>query len=555
MSHGKETPRQKMINLMYLVLTCLLALNVSRDVLFGFVNINEGIENTNVNFKVATDKLLEAAEEAISQGHGEMRPYLEKSIQVSSLSKAACLYIDSLKKEVITYTENKKGADTLKLAQTESLDNYDRPTYLLLGDDELHPRAGKYGAADLKSKLIHLSDTLTSILEKMHKQNGTILPKKDFEALKARLKLFRPAETYKDLDGKAVSWEMHQFFNLPMAAVITQLSRIESEIQNIQAEMVSAFSSAAGKLAIHFNRMEAQIVPQSKYVQAGTAYQANIFLGASSTMFTNDNLQFVLGDLDTSTGKLGPDAKIMPMVDGKALIDLPSGRLGHQHINGWIRLREGTGQYKYFPYKDEYVVAEAAVAVSPEKMNVFYEGVENPVNVSAAGVAPGDVEVKIEGAGGKIVNHGNGKYDVTVRGAGQATITVFQRTAEGLKRQGMPQIFRVKKFPSPPVKIMGRSITGNADFSLAEAQSIALLGLDLSNFDFKAPFKIKSFGITMGGGGQGFQIFQCEGGELSAQAVQAFRRMKRGTKIYFEDIKVEAPDGPRVLSPVKISVK
>jgi gliding motility-associated protein GldM len=555
MSHGNETPRQKMINLMYLVLTCLLALNVSRDVLLGFVNINESIESTNTNFKVATDKLLEAAEEAIAQGHGEIRPYLQRSKEVCELTKKTIVYIDSLKKEVIRYTENKDGADTLSLAETEKLDDYDRPTFLLLGDDELQPRAGKYGARELRTKLIDLSDTLLNVLNTMQTVNGQKLPKKEYEALKGRLSLFRPAPTYKDLEGKAVSWEMHQFYNLPMAAVVTQLSRVQSELQNIQAEMVSAFSSAAGKLAIHFNRMEARIVPQSHYVQTGSAFLANVFLGASSTMFTEDNLQFVLGDMDTSTGVLAPGSRVLPMKDGNAAIELPTASIGHQHVKGWIRLREGTGAYKYFPYENDYVVAEAAVAVSPEKMNVFYAGVENPVNVSAAGVAPGDLEVKIEGASGRITPNGNGKYNVRVTGAGQTTITVFQRTAEGLKRQGLPQVFRVKKLPSPPIKIMGRVINGSADFSLAEAQSISQLILDLSNYDFSAPFIIKSFGITMGGGGQGFQMFTCKDGVLSDEAQRAMRRLKRGAKIYFEDIKVDAPDGQRELPMVKISVK
>src|SRR5690606_32079354 len=160
-----------------------------------------------------------------------------------------------------------------------------------------------------------------------------------------------------------------------------------------------------------------------------------------------------------------------------------------KEINGWIKFKEGNGNYKYFKYYNEYIVANAAVAISPDKMNVFYAVVENPITVSSAGVAPDDFVVIIDGANGTMRELGNGKYMVSVKGANTTTLTVYQKTNEGLKKQGTPQVFRVKKFPDPPLKILGKSIVGNADFSLAEARAINTLGLDLSSFDFSGPFK------------------------------------------------------------------
>lgn len=125
---------------MYLVLTCLLALNVSKEVLQGFVHINESIETTNSNFTSNTKKMMEAIEEAIKQGRYEFIPYQVKAKQVTHMSQTTYEYIDSLKKEVIKYTEDTRGADTLTLGQVEKLDDYDKPTFSSLVRMKLNQR-------------------------------------------------------------------------------------------------------------------------------------------------------------------------------------------------------------------------------------------------------------------------------------------------------------------------------------------------------------------------------------------------------------------------------
>lgn len=555
MATTKETPRQKMISLMYLVLTCLLALNVSREVLQGFVHINESIETTNLNFTGNTRKIMEAIEEAIKQGHHEFVPYYEKARQSNRFTAKAYNYVDSLKKELIGYTENTKGADTLTLAEVERLDDYDKPTYFLIGADELKPRKGKYSATELKGTIGQLADSLEAMITFMKDRPGLKLPEGDYLALKARIRSLRPLQVYKDNDGEPVSWEYKNFYNQPLAAVITNLSKMQSDIRNVEAEMVNAFASASGKLAVKFNQMQARIVPVSRYIQAGSPYVADVFLSAASSDFKEDNLQFILGDMDTATGTLAGDAVLLPIDNGTGKISLPAAGVGNKEIHGWIKFRDGTGKYKYFRYANEYVVANAAVAISPDKMNVFYAGVENPLTVSAAGVAPTDLVVNISGCGGSLKNNGNGKYAVTVNGPGTCTITAFQKTGGRLVQQGAPQEFRVKRFPNPPLKISGKTVIGNLDMKVAEAKSLYSIGLDLASFDFNAPFKVTEFAITIASPGAGIQFFKCPGNTLSDKAREALQRIKSGGKIYIEDIKVQSPGEVREFPMVKITVK
>ncbi len=554
MSNVKETPRQKMIGMMYLVLTCLLALNVSREVLQGFVTINDSIETTNSNFTANTKLMMEALDEAIKQGHNEAKPYYQKAKEVTQLTQKTYDYLDILKQQVKQYTEDIKGADTMKLAQIERLDDYDKPTFFLIGSDETKPKSGQYSAKELRGTIQNLTTELTKLIDFMKNKDGLKLPEKDYLILKDKLKLFTPHDNFKDKEGKPLTWELKYFYNMPLAAVVTNLSKIQSDIRNIEAEMVTTFAAASGKLALKFNQMQARIVPVSQYVQSGSPYTADVFLSASSSDFTEENLQFILGDVDTTTGKLADGATILPIDKGTGKIILPTSLAGHKEINGWIKLKNGNGKNEYYKYKNDYIVANAAVAVSAEKMNVFYIGVDNPVNVSAAGVAPTDLVTVISGCGGTLSNIGNGKYVAKATSVGTCVVTVMQKTPAGMKQQGAPMVFRVKKFPNPPLRVNGKSSFGNLEMPLSDVKNLNTLGTDMAGFDFNATFKVTKFKLAIYGGGKA-EEYNCGGNALSAEAKQALTRVKKGYKIYIEDIKVQAPDGERDLSNTKISVK
>lgn len=555
MAGTKETPRQKMISLMYLVLTCLLALNVSREVLEGFVHINESIETTNSNFTNNTSKIMEAFEEAIKQGHHDYAPYYAKAKEANRLTDKTYTYVDSLKKELIKYTEDTKGADTLTLGEVESLDNYDKPTFFLIGSNELNPTKGKYSAGELKQKITLLADSLEKMIDQMKDKPGSKLPAEDYLSLKSKIKALRPLDSYLDNEGKPVKWEYKNFFNQPLAAVVTNLSRIQSDILNIQGFMVNTFASASGKLSFKFNQLQARIVPESRYVQAGSPFTADVFLSAASTDFKEDNLQFIMGDVDTTTGVISKDAVVLPIDNGTGKIRFGTSGVGHKEVKGWIKFRNNNGQYKYFPYQKEYIVANTAVAISPDKMNVFYAGVDNPLTVSAAGVAPGDLVVEIKGCDGAIRGDNNGKYAVKVKGMGTCTISVFQRRDGKLVQQGAPQVFRVKRFPNPPLRISGKTVIGNIDMKPLDAKNITSLGLDVASIDFNAPFKVTEFSMTIFTPHLGVQFFKCQGNQLSDQARQAMSKVKVGSKVYIDDIKVQSPEDMRELPNVKITVK
>jgi gliding motility-associated protein GldM len=342
---------------------------------------------------------------------------------------------------------------------------------------------------------------------------------------------------------------------MPLAGVIANLSKMQSDVKNIESEMVTTFASAAGKLNLKFDILQARIVPVSNYVQAGSPFTADVFLTASSSDFKPDNMQFILGDMDTATGKIAEGAVVLPIDKGTGKINLPSGAAGRKDIKGWIKLRKPDGLYSYFKYENEYVVANAAVAVSPDKMNVLYIGVDNPLTVSAAGVAPTDLVVIASGCNARLTNAGNGKYNATVSETGTCVVTVMQKTPNGNKQQGSPQYFRVKRFPNPPLKVSGKSTYGNLEMKLLDARNISVLGVDNAGFDFAAQFKMNEFVMNIVSSAGVGQDYKCMGNQLSQDAKGALSRVRAGNKIYFENIKVLAPDGIRDFAPIKVVVK
>ncbi|MBL7921535.1 MAG: gliding motility protein GldM [Bacteroidia bacterium] len=555
MSNAKETPRQKMIGMMYLVLTCLLALNVTKEVLQGFVTINESIETTNSNFTANTKNMMKAFDDAIKKGKNEVKPYYAKAKEVTQLSQTTFDYITTLKQNIQQYTEDVKGSDTMKLARIENLDNFDKPTYLLIGPDETKPVDTKYSAKELRKNITTLTSALNKMIDDMHETKGTVIPKADYDILKEKIKLFTPHDNFRDKDGKAIGWEIKNFYNMPLAGVITNLSKMQSDIRSIESEMVTTFASAAGKLNLVLNDFQARIVPVSNYVQSGSPFTADVFLTASSSEFTEENMQFVLGDMDTATGKLAEGAIVLPIDKGTGKINIPTSAAGHKEINGWIKLKGADGFYKYFKYNNEYVVANAAVAISPDKMNVFYIGVDNPLTVSAAGVAPTDLVVNVSGCGASLSSNGNGKYIAKAVTSGTCIVTVMARTADGLKQQGPPQVFRVKKFPNPPMKISGKTTYGNLEMNVAEAKNINGVGVDNAGFDFSTTFKMNDFVVNIVSANGVSPDYKCTGNQLSVEAKAALSKVKAGNKIYFESIHVQAPDGPREFGTVKIVVR
>lgn len=558
MGGGKETPRQKMIGMMYLVLTALLAMNVSKQILQGYLSVNESLVKSKDNLKENNERVTKAFEATIN-GNAAAKPYYEKALEAQKEINEVYKYIGELRAVVVAETEptaekNEKIGDTLNLRRMEKIDDYDMPTHILLGSEPKTPATGKHTANELKMKMNGLYDKLVAMVDGMQKNPATKLLDDDYQGLKKKFASIKPTDSKRVEDGIEFNWEMDNFYHLPLAAVYTNMNKLQTDLKNVEAEVLQVFSGASGKLAIKFDHLEAKVIAPSSYIQAGQPYTADIFLAASSSKLGAGDLEVLVG-VDSAAAAGGAKGNSIKIENGMGKYEVGTGGQGEQNFNGVIKFKKPDGTFDYYPFKGMYMVAAPAVAVEPEKMNVFYIGVDNPIIVSAAGVAPTDLIVNATGGGATKTGGAGGKFVMRFTSPGECSISVSAKTKDGTKPQGPPKKFRVKKIPDPVCKLGGKPANGVMEFKKVELASIGGVGADLPGFDFDVKFPVVSFVFSANVKGN-IKEFNCSGPNLSAEAKSVLQGLGPGGKAFFENVKVKAPDGTiRTLPTASLKVK
>lgn len=539
MGGGKETPRQKMIGMMYLVLTALLAMNVSKQILKGYIAVNDSMEASKKNLKENNTRILEAFSQAIG-GNPAAKPYYEESLIAKKHIDETFKYIDELKAEIVKETEGyETGADTARLKYMEKMSDYDKPSHILIGSEAATPKEGQWSARELRGKLDDLSKKLIDQLEKMQKDPKTKLFPADYEAIKKKFQSIKPIDTGEEDNGVKLNWEAANFYHLPEAAVITNLNKMQSDLRNVEAEILNVYSAASGKLAIKFDHIVARVVAPSSYILAGTPYEADIFLAASSSKLGQGDMEILLG-VDSAGAAAGSKGTgLVPLVNGEGKMSVGTGGQGIQEYKGVIKYKNPDGTFKYYPFNGEYMVAAPSVAVSADQMKVFYAGVVNPVSIGAAGVAPTELVVNATGAGCKYVSKGGGKFDFTFSGTGECNITVSAKTKDGVKPQGPPIKFKVKPLPKPELKLGGKFAP--QELKKGELSLISGLGAGANGFEFQANYIVMSYEVT---GKVKGKLGNATGNSnnLAPDARAVLSGADVGSKVYI-DAKVKGPDG------------
>ena len=544
MGGGKETPRQKMIGMMYLVLTALLAMNVSKTVLLGYIRVNEGMENSRDNLADNNRRVTEAFQKSID-GNPGAKPYYIRIQEAQKEFNELILHIEKVKAKVYFETElagdpaNLKVADTMKIKNcvNGAYDNYDIPTHVLLGADEKNPDKGPLSAGELKMKFEKLQSNLMAMVEKMQKTDGEHLFPSDYDNLKKKLDHLKPLASGAKEDDHVMSWEMENFYHLPEAAVIANLTKMQVDIKNAEAEILQVFSSASGKLSIKPDKLIAKVIAPSSYIQAGQEYVADIFLSASFSKLAAGDMEVLMG-IDSAAAKKGATGKSLEIIDGQGKYKVGTSGQGDQKYSGVIKFKKPDGTFEIYPFQNEYKVAPPAASVSADQMNVFYAGVPNPVTAASAGISPADIMITASGSGVSYQPTGSGKYMFNFTGTGECLITVSAKTAQGVKVQGPPIKFRVKPLPKPDAKVMGKFAP--PEMKKTDLSLVSAIGAGANGFDFQANYVVLSYEVTGKVKGN-VKVIAGQGSSLSPDAQNIFKLAEVGSKIYIE-LKVKGPD-------------
>lgn len=553
MSSGKETPRQKMIGMMYLVLTALLALNVSKEILQGFVMVDESIGKSKTILDENNSRVQKAFEAYVNDGNFEAKPYLLKSIETQKSIRIVDAYIDSMKVMITRKTEGLPKQDTSQLRFMEKLDDFDTPTYLLIGSDETKPIDTKYSAKDLRLQLTTLHTDLLGLIDNMQKETKTKLDAESITTLKQKLGTIKPTDRNIVKEGVKLNWELENFYHMPMAAVITNLDKIQADMKNLESEFLHTFAAASSKFTFKFNKLYAKVISPSAYVLAGQPFKADVVLGASSSELTPEKMQVLVGaSYDTITKKLSVPGSSLTVNDGIGKYETTTSSVGQKDLKGVVVYKNARGENEYYPFDYTYTVAPPFSAVAADNMNIFYAGIENPVSASCAGFSPADLKVTVTGCGAETVPTSAGKYIIKVKSAGTCSVSVAAKVNGVYQQQGPIKTFRVKDIPPPYLKLGGKLATSTIELTKSEVRMLGAVGAESVGFMFPVNFVVKSFDLTV----QGNPDIPCSGNLLSQAAKIALGNMRTGQVAFIDNIKVRKPNGDVVTIPfAKIKIK
>jgi gliding motility-associated protein GldM len=329
---------------------------------------------------------------------------------------------------------------------------------------------------------------------------------------------------------KKKSWQQAYFGDgIPLGAALTTLAKIQADNKNAENEVVKKILGKIDVASVTLNQFKAVAVAPSSYVLAGQQYTAQIFLTAYDQ---NSNPAITIG------------GSSIPTSNGVGTYTTTASGEGLHTWSGNLSVKQVEGPPKVYPISATYMVAKPSAVVSPDKMNVLYIGVPNPLSVSAPGVPKETMKVSMSGGS---INGSGGHYTATVSSIGTARVTV-------LGDKGMvlgTSEFRVKRIPDPKPQFAGKS-GGNTSAANLRAQDRVFAKLE--NFDFDAKFNVTRFTVLIVKPRQDAIIYSANGAELTSAMRAAMNTVTPGSTVIFKDIVAVGPDGsPRGLDPIVLS--
>ena len=506
MSGAKETPRQKMIGMMYLVYTALLAMNVSKDILDAFDTVNSGVQTTNITLSNQINQKYAAFEEQYGLDKEKVGPYWEQAQALRKEADDFINYVEALKWDLVKKVELSKAStdeEAIQMAVNEngllkssnttlngrtiydintsnvkSRDGYNQPTEIMMGNPEGPGNGGL--AYELSAKMKHFRNQVIKAAGPEHLQQiglitDSIFGTKDYllangyseNQLKklpfkgdyygAKISYY-PGST----DMVQDSWEYHNFHHTVLVADVTLLNKIISEAQTAELNAVTELMSDIHASDFTFDEIGAKVFAESGYLLSGQTYKAQ----AMVTAWKNSQL--------TARVKLDGGAEKVYTSDAQGVIPLEwNVGVGSHNYTGVIDMLDpSTNQMEEFPFQGSFVVAPPAVSVSATKMNVVYRGIDNPIAVGG-GVGG---EISATATSGTLTRTGNGTYNLRPGEANEVTINV---SSAGSSLGSMK--FRVKDLPKPEAVI--RNVV-NGLVSKSALLAANRVEAEMKDFDF-----------------------------------------------------------------------
>lgn len=524
MASGNLTPRQKMINMMYLVLTALLALNVSKEILDAFVKVDSSLKTSTEKVEQQNAMSYAQFEEAVKENPAKSKEWRDKALKVQAAANALYSYIAELKETIIEmsggYQEVEEEGDIKKPAK---MDNREIPAnYLLVKEKKAYELNQKI--AEFRNVMIENSAGDKQLIANINK-------------------IF---DTSKQKVGGVpnVDWEKAQFEHYPLMAIVTFLTKMQTDVRTTENDVLTYLQGNIGKYDVKVNKLEATAIVPSTYVFVGDTFKAEIFIAAFDT--TKQPEVTVYESYDANGNPVGQGIKV-PVKNGRGVYKVPARSEGNFSWGGKVVVSTPQGPVPYDVPEQMYQVAKTAAVISPTKMNVIYRGVDNPIDVSVPGISPDKLEVSCVGC---TISGSKGSYIAKAGNGDEAVIKVTANTGNGKKSIGEMK-FRVKRIPPPTAMIAGKTEGKISKSALAGTQGV---GAFLQDFPFEISYRVVSFTVRAQKG-EYTETVTIKGNNFDNQVRGLINNMKPGSDISFTNIIAEGPDGVKNCGAIVFTVQ
>ena len=570
MASGRLTPRQKMINMMYLVLTALLALNVSKEVLQSFFEVNKGIERTTTSFDYKNEETYLAFDNAAENNPEKYQMVKEKAYSVKRIVDPLLLYIQEMKYNLVTDVDKKiylgypqeildEDGDPIKEKAIESK-KFSELTYsqqklpiAYLGNKSNRESAGNiFYPKNLKVK------PATELKNKIEEYRELVV-----ELVDSNQSLINEINMVCDVSNKGSGkklqqWEEYNFVDMPAVGALTILSKIQSDLTNIESDVINYLKRNIDAKSLKFTSAEGIQIPKTNFVLRGDSFRSEIFITAKNE---NQNPEIYVGDFDSIAGgfyEMIGDYDTVKVINGKGIFAKKTRTEGNKKWGGLIMMRTETGK-KFYPFSGEYLVAAKTAVVSPVNMNILYLEVDNPLKISVPGYTAGAISA--------VINNGNmiatkrtlGEYSARPSKKGKALVTLYANV-DGKRTKMGDMEFRVKEVPPPKAKVQF-AIDVNGVMIIEKMRMVNAGGLlaELKDFDFKGVrYIITSYRLS--GVYKGEQMNEdTKGPQFNEKMITIIKNTKAGNAITISSIKAKRVDAKntavRSLDPLVVEIK
>ncbi len=517
---GKVSPRQKMINMMYLVLTAMLALNVSAEILKAFYLVEQSMVKAGSNIDAKNNDLMRNFEKQLKNQPEKTRPFYEQAQKAQKITDEFVKYVEDLKQEIVTHGGKVTEPEKIREPDGQLVSKSDIEIHAFMMISPEGPGKGK----ELREKVNKTREELLGVLKPFKPLANDAKRIEEQTDLKANAP-----------EGSTQTWESELFEHSPQAAVVTLLTKIQNDAKNTNAEVLTSLFSGITAEDVSFDMLVAKFIPDKSAVALGEKFTADVILTAYDSKQQN---------------KVVINGQEYQMENGVVKYETTPNSAGEFKVNGHILVKSKDGE-KPYNFESTYSVFKGEASISADKMNVLYIGLENPITIAVPGANPNDVKASLQGAG-TLINKGAGRYvaKVTKRGDCKivATVTVDGKT----KSYNMP--FRIRSIPKPEARL-GTLESGTHSAGAVKAQG-GVYGTLGEGFAYEGVnYKIVDY-IFVYAPKRGDAVpINGQGTALPGQAKALMARARTGDRIIIDNIRAQGPDGVRPLSPLVITVR